>query len=363
MEQNNQNNQNNYYQQEARRFSGQYYQPPVSHNPYNQNAFVQQYQLEQEQKKKQKHKLMAAGAVIGCAIVAYLVIQVAATSLLAAFDLYDIYTSSPVFQSCFGIIAVHICSLLVPFGIVALILRKSFSGPVIPTEHVKAMTMFSWVSCGMIWCLISNIVVNIIINIVKEMGYELTQGEMLKPNSVFACIILVFSTAVIPAIIEEFAMRCCTLGVLRKYGAGFSVLAVSVVFGLLHGNVIQFVYAFLVGLFLAYVTINTGSVVPAILIHGFANGLSVVQDIVKFAADEKTADNALSAVVVFWMVSAVIGLIYLIVKKEIIPKKEKFAKIKGDMLSFGEKLLCLIPGFFIPFILLIILTATTVHKI
>lgn len=363
MNQNNHNNQNNYYRQEPQRFSGQYYQPPVSLTPYQQTPFVQQYQVNQEQKKKQRHQLMAVGAVIGCAIVAYLVIQVAATSLLTAFGLYDVYTSSPIFQSCFGIIAVHICSLLVPFGVMALILRKKFTGPVIPTEPVKGMTVFSWVSCGMIWCLISNIVVNIIINIVKEMGYELTQGEMLKPDSVFACVVLVFSTAVIPGIIEEFAMRCCTLGVLRRYGTGFAVFAVSIVFGLLHGNVIQFVYAFLVGLFLAYVTINTGSVIPAMLIHGFANGLSVIQDIVKFAADEKTADTVLSAVMVFWVIGAIVGLIYLIFKKEIKPKKERFAKMAGDVLSFGEKLLCLIPGFFVPFLLLILLTITTIHKI
>ncbi len=356
--QSNQNYQNNYYHQEPRRFSGQYYQPPVSQPP-----FVQQYQLEQEKKRKQRNELMAIGAVIGCAIVAYLVIQVVATSLLTALGLYDVYTSSPVFQSCFGIIAVHICSLLVPFGVMALILKKKFTGPVIPTEPVKGMTVFSWVSCGMIWCLLSNIIVNFIINIVKEMGYELTQGEMLEPDSVFSCVLLVLSTAVIPGIVEEFAMRCCTLGVLKRYGAGFAVFAVSVVFGLLHGNVIQFVYAFLVGLFLAYVTINTGNIVPAMLLHGFANGLSVIQDVVKFAANEKTADNVLSAVVVFWFVCAVIGLIYLIVKKEILPKKVRFAKMKDDVLSFGEKLLCLIPGFFVPFVLLILLTVTTIHKI
>lgn len=75
-------------------------------------------------------------------------------------------------------------------------------------------------------------------------------------------------------------MRCCCVQLLRKYGNGFAVLSISIVFGLLHGNVIQFVFAFLVGLILGYITVKTDSVVPAILVHALNNGMSVIVSIV-----------------------------------------------------------------------------------
>lgn len=68
--------------------------------------------------------------------------------------------------------------------------------------------------------------------------------------------IALIGTAIVPAICEEFAMRCCCVQLLRKYGNGFAVLSISIVFGLLHGNVIQFVFAFLVGLILGYITVK-----------------------------------------------------------------------------------------------------------
>lgn len=359
---NQQNNQNNYYRQEPQRYSGQYYQPPQFQNFYSANQQMASDFLRFEQKRReQKRDLRIVGVVIGCAIVAYLVIQLLVSSALQLFGLADLYSNSPLFQNCFNIIAVHICSLLLPFGVVAIILRKKFVSPVIPTAKVKPLTAFAWVGFGMAWCLGCNILVNIVVNIVEAMGFKLTQSEMLKPDSAFACVVLVFSTAIIPGIIEEFAMRCCTLGVLRRYGAGFGVFAVSVVFGLLHGNVIQFLYAFLVGILLAYITINTGSVVPAMFIHALANGLSVTNDVATYFSSEDTAENVLSVVIVFWLAAAVFGLVYLLLKKEFLPKKEVFVKAKEDVLSFGEKLVCLIPGFFVPFALLLILTVSTIH--
>lgn len=82
-------------------------------------------------------------------------------------------------------------------------------------------------------------------------------------------------------------MRCCALGLLKNYGKAFGVVSVSVVFGLLHGNVIQFIFAFLVGLVLAYITIKTESIIPAMCIHALNNGMSAVSDTVNYAAGKE----------------------------------------------------------------------------
>jgi membrane protease YdiL (CAAX protease family) len=208
--------------------------------------------------------------------------------------------------------------------------------------------------------MIANYVTSFIVALFKVFGYELTQSSSLDVDSPLTCIALIFSTAIVPAVCEEFAMRCCTLGALRKYGKGFSVFAVSIVFGLLHGNVIQFVFAFLVGLILAYITVRTDNVIIAMFVHGFNNGMSVLQDILGYAINENFAQNVASVVFVLWEILGILALIYLLVKKELLPPKTPKAPKDPYALSFGTKLLCLLPGFFVPFVLLIYLSATTI---
>lgn len=344
-----------------------YNQPPYQPNPY-ENAYSHPFDPKEAEKrreiylrrKKEKNEILKLGFAIGIVLVCYLIIQVVAVSVMSSLGLTDTYNSSATFQYCFNVIAVHILSLILPFGILSLIMKKKYDGPIVPTKKVGFFKSCVWISFGMGCCIIANYITNFIITLFKMAGYELSQGSMQDPDGIFSCIALVISTAIIPGVCEEFAMRCCALGLLKKHGKAFGVIAVSVVFGLIHGNVIQFVFAFLVGLVLAFITVKTDSVIPAMFIHTFNNGLSVTQDIVKYATDEKTAENVVAALFIVWAVLAIASLVYLIINKQLIftDKKEK----DGSELSLGTKLAMLLPGLVVPFILLIVETATTVTK-
>lgn len=359
------NNQSGIYNNVPPNNSG-FYQPPV--NPYvNMNPEMienmQKAAYYRTKRNKERNNIILTGIVIGIAIISVLFIQVIAVSAIEVLGYMQIFNTSSVFQSCFNVIAVHLLSITVPFGLMSLILKKNYDGPVIPDEKVGCFKSFMWISFGMGCCLIANIVTGYVIKLFELFGYKLTQPELLDVDSVFACVVTVVSTALIPALCEEFAMRCCTLGVLKKYGKAFAVIAVSVVFGLLHGNIIQFVFAFLVGLILGYITVRTNSVIPAVLIHAFNNGLSVLQDIITFASSDKMADRVLNIIYIAWAVLSLIGLIYLVIKKELLPEREAKKEREPYSLSIGAKFACLIPGLLIPFILLIVMSATTIQKI
>lgn len=158
-------------------------------------------------------------------------------------------------------------------------------------------------------CVIANAATSYLVAFLKTVGITLTQGDVSNPNSVFECVLNIIGIAIVPAICEEFAMRCCSLGLLKNYGKAFGVVAVSVVFGLLHGNVIQFVFAFLVGLVLAYVTIKTDSIIPAMCIHALNNGMSAVGDTVNFVAGKEI--NITAALFGFWLLLGIIATVYL----------------------------------------------------
>jgi membrane protease YdiL (CAAX protease family) len=78
-------------------------------------------------------------------------------------------------------------------------------------------------------------------------------------------------------ITEESIFRGVILsGFLNNYGKLKALLLSSCLFGLFHLNIWQFVGAFLIGLFLGFIYIRTGSILPSMLCHGIYNGLTIV---------------------------------------------------------------------------------------
>ena len=87
----------------------------------------------------------------------------------------------------------------------------------------------------------------------------------------------VFSMAIMPAFCEELAFRGVVYGGYRKNcrPAG-AILMSAFLFGLMHGNINQFVYTFLIGIALALLAEATGSIWPTILVHFLINLRAVV---------------------------------------------------------------------------------------
>lgn len=292
-----------------------YYSPYGNEN--NQNYYQQNlyYQMKAKQERREIRKV---GNMMGCCVLGFLAVQIASSYLLLFNDgLYDLYNSSSVFQNSFGIIFVELLAVVLPFGIMAFVNRKKYASSLIPSKHIKFSELCLWVGFGMLCCVGADYIVAILMTISETLGFELTQSETAEPNSVFACVISVISTAVVPALCEEFAMRCCSLGLLKKYGKSLGVIGVSIVFGLLHGNLIQFVFATLVGLILGFVTIKTDSIIPAILIHGFNNGMSAVSTVLEYAFGTDAGTNANFVLFVFWIVAGIVSVIVLTVKKKL----------------------------------------------
>lgn len=338
-----------------------YYNPYQNSNDFNktQNDSERNYYETLQRAKLEKRELRKISSALGLAIIAYLVVQTVVSVLILGKPEYRaLYDTSPVFQYAFCIIFVSVLSVAVPFGVVALFNRKKYRGPIVPNKPLKSSKAFAWVCVGMGCCICANFVVNFIVTVLKSaFNINLTQGETLSPDSPFACVMEIIGLAVIPALCEEFAMRCCSLQVLRNYGTGFAVFAVSVVFGLLHGNVIQFIFAFVIGLVMAYVTVQTESIVPAIFIHMCNNGMSAFQDIIKYAFGEKVSDGFLVAVFVLWIAAGVLSGIYLMSKKAF---KSNAPKYNG-VLTLGQRIgNFLFPGMIIPFLILILMTKSTV---
>lgn len=83
-------------------------------------------------------------------------------------------------------------------------------------------------------------------------------------------------TCIIAPITEEMLFRGMLLKIFSKANQRFAVFASAFFFGLAHGNIPQFILAFLLGVFMAHITMRHNSIIPSIVVHIFINSFSTI---------------------------------------------------------------------------------------
>ena len=79
---------------------------------------------------------------------------------------------------------------------------------------------------------------------------------------------------VIAPLAEETMFRKLLLDRLRPYGDKFAIFTSALCFGIFHGNLNQFFYAFVIGLVFGYVAARTGQIWQTVLLHAMINVIS-----------------------------------------------------------------------------------------
>lgn len=99
-------------------------------------------------------------------------------------------------------------------------------------------------------------------------------GQMDVLNLLYICIL--------GPVIEEYIFRWKLLNRLRPFGEKAAILYTSVMFGLMHGNLIQFLYATVMGIILGYMAVKTGRMIYNCLLHIIVNSYSALLFLVLF---------------------------------------------------------------------------------
>lgn len=81
---------------------------------------------------------------------------------------------------------------------------------------------------------------------------------------------IIFMVILAP-IIEEMVFRKLLIDRTVRYGQGIAILLSGFMFGLFHGNLNQFVYAFGIGCFFAFIYVKTGNIKYSIIMHAIIN--------------------------------------------------------------------------------------------
>jgi membrane protease YdiL (CAAX protease family) len=118
---------------------------------------------------------------------------------------------------------------------------------------------------------------NLIMNIsdIASMSESYQEAEVLLFSGPFA--IQVIGIGIVIPICEELVYRGLIYMRMRQYlNVNMSILVSALIFGLVHGNPVQGIYGFLVGILFAYVYEQYGSLKAPMLAHVSANMLSLL---------------------------------------------------------------------------------------
>lgn len=177
---------------------------------------------------------------------------------------------------------------------------------------------------GIGFCSFANIVSSIAGGIFSSFGIEYNVDFPEGPKGILGFIISVIATVITPALVEEFACRGLVLGHLKKYGEGFAIIVSAILFGLVHSNFEQIPFAFLVGLVLGFITVKSGSIWPAVIVHAYNNFISIAFDYLLSAFSSQTQNIIYT---IFLIINLLVGIIGVLLLKE---KNEAYSLAPSD---------------------------------
>ena len=101
-------------------------------------------------------------------------------------------------------------------------------------------------------------------------GYDYSNNLLSVIDGTNLWVVFLF-TVIIAPIGEEILFRKLLIDRTKKYGGAISVFVSGLFFGLMHGNLFQFFYAFALGAILAYVYYSTGKIWITVVLHSVIN--------------------------------------------------------------------------------------------
>lgn len=230
---------------------------------------IKELEVNGEKGKRQNKLLFFAGIAYFTMMVLFAVFSILASNgLLSKFS----ENASELFSSFY--IQIFLM-LIIPISTYCLVKKQSVKSTLkdFGLKKIKAKTVLICIVLGVIFYILNIYVANFFQSILGIFNLERTPTTDNFNYSVEYFLLTLFTTAILPAFCEEIAHRGMILHTFKKYSSVIAILISALCFGFAHMNIYQFFYCFLFGLVFGYVTIISGSIIPAMIFH-FINNFS-----------------------------------------------------------------------------------------
>lgn len=164
----------------------------------------------------------------------------------------------------------------------------------------ESFTKDTWI--GLVYVMVITILISVSLNNIISMSPLVTVSQEYQnaSDAFYGSTIWLelLGSALITPFLEELLHRGVVFGRLRRrMGALPSLLISALIFAGLHFNIVQFIYAFVLGIVFGLFVEKSGQLYPAVIAHVVANGIAVIRTETGFLAG--TVDGSVSA----WLIS------------------------------------------------------------
>ncbi len=232
----------------------------------------------EKMKRPEIIRLMITSGIIGLCVIAFNVFADCFLAILRKTPIAEHYADSYVLMYTVQIFYSVICIVL-PFAIGGFIIKHFVLRNVdtLPLNRPNSGKLFV-LALGICFLtlVVTNFVTSLFVLSAESFGFVFEGGMDNKPESMGEFWWQMLSTAVVPALTEEFAVRGVVLQSLRKFGDRFAICVSAVIFAVMHGNLVQAPFALVLGIVMGWLVIVTDSLWTGIAIHFMNNTYATV---------------------------------------------------------------------------------------
>ena len=282
---------------------GYYYVPPVPHTQPAPPA-PERYQLRRDANYIGITMLAVTAAMQFVYLIVAIILQVAGLADLQKDDLGMGNTLYLCFYGC-----IYAVSMAAPAVVVAPAGRRRFF-PLSPAKPCSGTVAFCGTLAAVGGCMLTSVLVSILLTYLSQFGVPIPESPQFMENTPTSLVLGLVVMAVLPALLEEMVFRGYVLRTLRPYGDLYAVMVSALLFGLMHGNIQQVPFAFVVGILLGWLYAATDNIWLPITVHFCNNATSVLLEYMGFSLSEMQL-GVLNLIVISLLIA--VGLVAMIV--------------------------------------------------
>lgn len=201
------------------------------------------------------------------------------------------------------------------------------------TSELKVQSIIKYIFIAFFLQYAAGIVINLMSLLMQNADvYGNAQSLTTYYSPKYAVISILYSCIVAP-VTEELLYRGFVLKSFSKASQRFGIFMSAFFFGISHGNIAQFLFAFTMGVFMAFIDIKHNSVLPSIIVHTSVNILATSSTIIQ---NYFTADTQVNVIFNFAvLILTVTGLVLFIrfLKSNVFPKSDIRQQFRGKNIA------------------------------
>lgn len=186
--------------------------------------------------------------------------------------------------------------------VIAMFVRRDVDGGY---SKFEAKELYKWLTCFMVVNALAQFACEFVATIPAIAAQSNVLASVGCLSSAGNPLLALFATGIMAPIVEEITLRRGVQRSLCKINPAFGIITASLLFGLMHGNLIQGAFAAFMGVLLGYAYYKTNNLWVSTLMHIAVNSTSVLISL-----------SGANLYVVFSLMPVVFGLLYFISCRE-----------------------------------------------